>query len=222
MKKFKKLLAGLLTGAMLLGSMSVSAFAADKTPVIDTKKTGSITIHKYTEGTVTGTAASGKEDATQVPEGAVPIKDVGFTIYKVEDAAKLADYYSSTPNSLPLVSNYCTVSGKNVNLATGVAEKKQGEEVKTDVNGVAKFTNLPLGIYLVVETTSPAIVTGPCEPFLISVPMTTDGDDWLYNVHVYPKNSTAVGKVSLVKTGKNSAKLKGVTFVLQKKDGDTR
>ncbi len=52
MKKFKKLLAGLLTGAMLLGSMSVSAFAEDatasKTPVIiDEGKTGSITIHKY-------------------------------------------------------------------------------------------------------------------------------------------------------------------------------
>ncbi len=52
MKKFKKLLAGLLTGAMLLGSMSVSAFAEDtaapKTPVFDTTKTtGSITIHKY-------------------------------------------------------------------------------------------------------------------------------------------------------------------------------
>ena len=92
MKKFKKLLAGLLTGAMLLGSMSVSAFAADKTPVIDTTKTGSITIHKYTEGTAAGTAASGKEDASQVPAGAVPIKDVGFTIYKVQDAAKLADY----------------------------------------------------------------------------------------------------------------------------------
>ena len=72
MKKFKKLLAGLLTGAMLLGSMSVSAFAEDtaapKTPVFDTTKTtGSITIHKYTEGTATGTAASGKEDASQVP-----------------------------------------------------------------------------------------------------------------------------------------------------------
>ncbi len=51
--------------------------------------------------------------------------------------------------------------------------------------------------------------------------MTTDGDDWLYNVHVYPKNSTAVGGVSLVKTGKDGATLKGVTFVLQKKDGDS-
>lgn len=219
MKKFKKLLAGLLTGAMLLGSMSVSAFAADKTPVIDTTKTGSITIHKYTEGTDTGTAASGKEDASQVPAGAVPIKDVGFTIYKVQDAAKLADYYSTNPESLPAVSEYCTGSGKNVQLKAGVADNKVGDEVKTDVNGVAEFKNLALGLYLVVETTSPAIVTGPCDPFLISVPMTTDGDDWLYNVHVYPKNSTAVGGLSLVKTGKAGAALKGVTFVLQKKNG---
>ena len=221
MKKFKKLLAGLLTGAMLLGSMSVSAFAADKTPVIDTTKTGSITIHKYTEGTATGTAASGKEDASQVPAGAVPIKDVGFTIYKVQDAAKLANYYSTNPESLPAVSEYCTGSGKNVQLKAGVADNKVGDEVKTDVNGVAEFKNLALGLYLVVETTSPAIVTGPCDPFLISVPMTTDGDVWLYNVHVYPKNSTAVGGLSLVKTGKAGAALKGVTFVLQKKNGDS-
>ena len=221
MKKFKKLLAGLLTGAMLLGSMSVSAFAADKTPVIDTTKTGSITIHKYTEGTATGTAASGKEDASQVPAGAVPIKDVGFTIYKLQDADKLANYYSTNPESLPAVSEYCTGSGKNVQLKAGVADNKVGDEVKTDVYGVAEFKNLTLGLYLVVETTSPAIVTGPCDPFLISVPMTTDGDDWLYNVHVYPKNSTAVGGLSLVKTGKAGAALKGVTFVLQKKNGDS-
>lgn len=222
MKKFKKLLAGLLTGAMLLGSMSVSAFAADKTPVFDTTKTtGSITIHKYTDEAGKGNPATGKEDASQVTTGAVAIKDVGFTIYQVADATKLADYYSSTPESLPAVSQYCTGSGKNVQLKPDVANEKYGDEVKTDASGVAKFENLPLGLYLVVETTSPAIVTGPCDPFLISVPMTTDGDDWLYDVHVYPKNSTAVGGVSLVKTGKAGAKLKGVTFVLQKKNGDS-
>lgn len=221
MKKFKKLLAGLLTGAMLLGSMSVSAFAADKTPVIDERQEGSITIHKYTEDGGKGNPATGKEDAKQVPQGAVAIKDVGFTIYKVADATKLADYYSTNPESLPAVSEYCTGSGKNVQLKPGVAGNIVGKEIKTDVNGVAEFKNLALGLYLVVETTSPAIVTRPCEPFLVAVPMTTDGDDWLYDVHVYPKNKTDVGGVSLVKTGKNDAKLKGVTFVLQKKDGAT-
>lgn len=221
MKKFKKLLAGLLTGAMLLGSMSVSAFAADKTPVIDTTKTGSITIHKYTEDGGKGKPATGKADATQVPQGAVAIKDVGFTIYKVKDATKLANYYSTTPASLPAATDYYTGTGKNVHVNADVAALKVGNEVLTNADGVAEFTNLDLGLYLVVETTSPAIVTGPCDPFLISVPMTTDGDDWLYDVHVYPKNSTAVGGVSLVKTGKAGAKLKGVTFVLQKKNGDS-
>lgn len=225
MKKFKKLLAGLLTGAMLLGSMSVFAFAADttasKTPVIDTTKTGSITIHKYTEGTATGTAASGKEDATQVPAGAVAIKDVGFTIYKVADANDLDKFYSTNPDSLPAATDYYTGTGKNVQVNANVATKKVGDEKKTDANGVVTFGTLDLGIYLVVETTSPAIVTGPCDPFLIAIPMTTDGDDWLYDVHVYPKNSTAVGGVSLVKTGKGGAKLNGVTFVLQKQNGDT-
>lgn len=221
MKKFKKLLAGLLTGAMLLGSMSVSAFAADKTPVIDTTKTGSITIHKYTEDGGKGKPATGKADATQVPQGAVAIKDVGFTIYKVANANDLTNYYNTNPTSLPDVKNYYTGTGKNVQVNADVTANKVGSEVKTDVNGVAAFTGLDLGIYLVVETTSPAIVTRPCEPFLVAVPMTTDGDDWLYDVHVYPKNKTDVGGVSLVKTGKNDAKLQGVTFVLQKKDGDS-
>ena len=222
MKKFKKLLAGLLTGAMLLGSMSVSAFAADKTPVIDTDPTkkGSITIHKYTEDGGKGAPATGKENASQVPTGAVAIKDVGFTIYKVADVNDLTNYYNTNPTSLPDVKNYYTGTGKDLQVNTNVITEKVGNEVKTDANGVAAFTGLDLGIYLVVETTSPAIVTGPCDPFLISIPMTTDGDDWLYDVHVYPKNSTAVGGVSLVKTGKDGAKLKGVTFVLQKKDGD--
>ena len=50
MKKFKKLLAGLLAGAMMLGSMSATAFAAEETePVstIDYTKRGSLTLYKY-------------------------------------------------------------------------------------------------------------------------------------------------------------------------------
>ena len=49
---------------------------------------------------------------------------------------------------------------------------------------------------------------------------TADGTSWLYDVHVFPKNKTTYGGVTLVKTGTNDAKLKGVTFVLQKKKSD--
>ena len=58
--------------------------------------------------------------------------------------------------------------------------------------------------------------------FLVSIPMTTvNGDNWLYDVHVYPKNKTTYGSVTLEKKGNNTTALSGVTFVLQKKTGDT-
>ena len=222
MKKFKKLLAGILAGAMMLGSMTATAFADEggattstTMPTIDTTKTGSITIHKYTEGDNTGNPATGKEDADQVPNNAKPINDVGFTLYKVIDKDELLKYYNGkNDNALPSVSDCYNGDGTLKKTVT-----KCGEEKKTGKDGIAKFDSLELGIYLVVETSRPAIVTESCKPFLVSIPMTVDNNNWLYDVHVYPKNSTAVGKITLEKKGVNDVALKGVTFVLQKKTG---
>ena len=51
---------------------------------------------------------------------------------------------------------------------------------------------------------------------------TTDGSDWLYDIHVYPKNETGYGKISLEKTGvKDDEKISGATFALQKKSDTT-
>lgn len=51
---------------------------------------------------------------------------------------------------------------------------------------------------------------------------TKDGDNWLYDVHVYPKNETTYGGVTLEKQGNTKAdKLAGVKFELQKKTGNT-
>ena len=74
-----------------------------------------------------------------------------------------------------------------------------------------------------IETTTPAKVTTPVEPFLVSIPMTVkSGDNWLYDVNVYPKNKTTYGHVTLEKQGKDSTvKLKDVKFVLQKKSSET-
>ena len=84
------------------------------------------------------------------------------------------------------------------------------------------FSGLELGFYVVIETTTPAKVTTPVDPFLVSIPMTVkSGDNWLYDVNVYPKNKTTYGGVTLEKKGKDGAPLKGVTFVLQKKNGDS-
>ena len=252
MKKFKKLLVGLLAGAMMLGSMSATAFAADATtttkmPTIDENRTGSLTIHKYEyNGTDTANKGTGSETDTAnkgtgsetdtankgtgsetdtankatgsetdiVPEGAKPLAGAGFTLYKVADVKNLTNYYSKNPTDLPNVDNYVT-DGK---IKKDYSGTKARTEV-TDADGLATFTDLDLGFYVVIETTTPDKVTTPVTPFLVSIPMTTaKGDNWLYDVHVYPKNKTTYGGVTLEKKGNNNTPLSGVKFVLQKKN----
>lgn len=219
MGKFRKMLAGVLSAAMVLSTMTVTAFAETSTTTpatIDTTKTGSITIHKYEYNGSSGTTGTG--EATDVaPEGAKPLQGAGFTIYKVADVGDLAKYYNANPESLPSVNDYLT-DGK---IDTSKVKKTE-TEVKTDIDGIAKFDTLELGFYVVVETTTPDKVTTPAEPFIVSVPMTTkDGDNWLYDVHVYPKNKTTYGGVTLEKKGNNTEPLSGVEFVLQKKNGES-
>lgn len=217
MGKFRKMLAGVLSAAMVLSTMTVTAFAEDtKMPTIDTTKTGSITIHKYEYNEKGGNTGTG-EETDVAPEGATPLQGAGFTIYKVADVSDLAKYYNANPESLPSVNDYLT-DGK---IDTSKVKKTE-TEVKTDTNGIAKFDTLELGFYVVVETTTPDKVTTPAEPFIVSVPMTTkDGDNWLYDVHVYPKNKTTYGGVTLEKKGNNTEPLSGVEFVLQKKNGES-
>jgi len=63
----------------------------------------------------------------------------------------------------------------------------------TDTYGKTSASDLDLGLYLVVETKVPEMVTSTCNPFLISLPMTSgDGNNWIYDVTVYPKNLTGV------------------------------
>lgn len=225
MKKFKKMLAGLLGAAMVLTSFGTPAWATSTNPekttaTIDITKKGSITIHKYEYNGAGGTEGTGEiSDAGKVPSGTKPLADAGFTIYKIADVNDLTRYYSTNPSELPNVNNYVTqdTTTKKWSINATYENDNVGGEKKTDGKGEVIFDNLELGFYVVVETTSPDKVTVPVEPFIVSLPMTTkDGGNWLYDVNVYPKNSTAYGSVKLVKKGNNTDPLKGVTFVLQK------
>ena len=97
---------------------------------------------------------------------------------------------------------------------------------ETNEDGYSNVTGLPVGLYLLVETRTPEMVTGTTNPCFVSLPMTTvdggmadgsgnqittGGQDWNYNVVLYPKNETGI--VTLEKTvreakadtGKNNA-----------------
>ena len=89
---------------------------------------------------------------------------------------------------------------------------------ETDATGYTSASNMEQGLYLVVETRVPENVTSTCNPFFVSLPMTTiDGTAWNYDVTVYPKNQT--GNPTLDKTvreaknstGKNTGSLTDIT-----------
>ena len=89
---------------------------------------------------------------------------------------------------------------------------------ETDATGHTSADQLEQGLYLIVETRVPENVTSTCNPFFVSLPMTTiDGAAWNYDVTVYPKNQT--GNPTLDKTvredknstGKNTGSLTDIT-----------
>lgn len=230
MKKAKRFLTGLLSAALALSLCAMPAMAADNgetpatTPPQDvwTQDTGSITIHKYEyNGQVKPNSTGEENDVDKLPEGATALKGATFSIYQVMDRAALRNYYDGTDGQTKVtVDTYLNDTMDAIKsdetYSTAVATATTGD------NGIAEFPKLPLGLYVVVETGTPDKVTSPVKPFLVSVPMTKASslNEWLYDIHVYPKNGTTYGEVTIVKTGRvgngTENKLSGVTFTLEK------
>lgn len=214
-----------------------------------TETEGSITIHKYewnddTRGPATGELGDAgnlpSKDADGKTEKPTPLAGATFTVYQVKNEEDLKDYYDGKnvtwPTSWEEYAEKDTTTG-GYKLKTGVSATEFGSK-KTDASGVVQFGKvqeevLPLGLYLVLETETPDSVRTACEPFFVSVPMTKVSDDanggltdWLYDVHVFPKNSTAYGQAVLQKVGKQSGTdeevltMKGYKFKLYKKNDD--
>lgn len=240
--KLKRLFTAILSAALTLSLCAMPAMAADgtaatmppKTSTIDTTKTGSITIYKRALDSSGNAGTAGDGETMASPQGAA-LKDTGFTLYQVMDTNTLLAYYNDNTTADQVdVKDYFTNYAENktaAGLKTAYATAYKSE-VRTDENGKATFTGLPVGMYLVIETKTPQAVTMPVEPFLVSIPMTRIGDkttgadnqnqkEWLYDVTVYPKNSIAKGTVKLVKQGKQGSTttpLPGVKFTLNKKN----
>lgn len=251
--KLKRLFAAVLSTALALSLCAMPAMAteggttagtplADGMPVWDTTQKGSITIHKFeynpSSGATSqqGTGAEGEG----APAGATPLDGVTFEIYQVQSQTWLESYYggqvtaSSQDFSKMDASDYYTKNSTTgaITVNSGATKVATVTTTTTETDkGVAKKDGLALGLYLVVETKAPDKVTSPADPFLVSVPMTRIADndttnkltDWIYDVHVYPKNSTTYGQVTIEKKGYTGGgtgvALEGVQFKLQKQNG---
>lgn len=228
MKKAKRFLTGLLSAALALSLCAMPAMAASEGPAtlpdVWTQDTGSITIHKYEYNGEKKPDGTGEEsDAKNLPEGATPLKGATFSIYKVMDRDALRNYYDGTDDQTKVTVDTYLNDTKDA-IKSGETYSTAVATATTDDDGIASFTELPLGLYVVVETGTPDKVTSPVKPFLVSVPMTKASslNEWLYDIHVYPKNGTTYGEVKIVKYGRlgsvTDGTLSGVNFTLEKWD----
>lgn len=232
MKKLKRFLAGVLTFAMAMSLMTMTAFAdqtggasgagivTETAETINWDEDGSLTLYKYEfkDGSAPTEPGGTGEAGQTIPSGATAIDGVGFTLYKIAD---LDDYYSGIADgNLTLPTEEISAN----DLKTCPKVEVDGEtELFTGADGKVYWGDLDLGIYYVVESTPPQSATSTPVKFYVSIPMTTtDGKDWLYDVVVYPKNETSYAGVTLKKIGNetDTNTIAGAKFVLEKQDAN--
>ena len=139
---------------------------------------------------------------------------IGLTAADAHKAEGGVNYFTSDMLNNKL-STALAANATTVKNALEAAVKNGGVAMaETDTTGHTSASDMEKGLYLVVETRVPENVTSTCNPFFVSLPMTTiDGAAWNYDVTVYPKNQT--GNPDLEKTvreaknstGKNTGSL---------------
>lgn len=244
MKKAKRFLTGLLSAALALSLCAMPAMAAEGsgtiTSTINTAQKGSLTINKY-EGN------EAKEDNL--------LDGVTFTAYKVADIVQSTTEAGTTDVKMQPVEALTNIKpdiqitsetkyddikdtvekalAKDADpklVAAGTAVTGESLDASGNkIKGQAKFTNLGVGVYLIVETDAPSQIVNKTANFLVSIPMANaDGTGWNYDIVANPKNAAVYGGISLKKYGKNytpdgnssEAPLEGAKFYLQRKEGD--
>ena len=143
---------------------------------------------------------------------------IGLTAADAHKTDNGVNYFTSDLLNNKL-STALTANATTVKNALEAAVKNGGVAMaETDATGHTSADQLEQGLYLVVETRVPENVTSTCNPFFVSLPMTTiDGAAWNYDVTVYPKNQTGNPDLEQTvreaknSTGKNTGSLTDTT-----------
>ena len=131
---------------------------------------------------------------------------IGLTASDAHKTESGVNYFTSDALNNKLAAALAA-NATNVKNALENAVKNGGVAMtETDATGHTSASNMEQGLYLVVETRVPKMVTSTCNPFFVSLPMTTiDGSEWTYDIVIYPKNQTGNPTLSkTVRENKNS------------------
>ena len=171
------------TGAVaLLGAAGMLNAPAASAAPIDGSATGSITVHALTMPT-TGGAQTATGMVQTPPSGADPITGAAFKLEKSTIDITTNKGYS---DALALTAGDFGTLDPHFTTQNGT----------TEANGAYEFQGLKPGVYRLTQTAAPAGKT-LMAPAVVFVPMTnpTNTSEWVYDIHVYPKNGDA-GKIT--------------------------
>lgn len=187
-------------GAITLGVLSAGTAAANGIGNIDPDEPRTLTIHKYE---LDGESPLTEHDGQLLtpPPGSEPLPGVTFTITAIPSVDLLTAAGWDTVAALNAAANPAAAA-----LALGAGA------VETYVTAdPALPVSLPIGLYVVQETDSPSTVTNPAAPFLVTLPLPTGDEhptnpnEWIYDVHVYPKNAVTDIDKTVVEPAEGSA-----------------
>lgn len=216
-------------GAAALGFAGLfGASAAHAAPAfgnIDGDETGSIIVHKHENQVGTPVTGDPEGPGSTLPN---PISGATFSAYPITgiDLTTAAGWEKVNAAVVTNVGGVCDVSGTGVAAGIAKGAAVPGGPYTTDANGITVIDGLndgglAVGAYLVCETGVPANVQTAAQPFIVTVPFPdnqtnapSNSNGWLYDVHVYPKNTlkTTVTKSVDQQTSPNLGLGSTVTF----------
>lgn len=182
-------------GALGLLGLGAVANAAPAYGNIDPDAKGSITIHKFLSqpnDTNKGDISTGE---TSPGDFVDPVAGIVFTAYPLGHGTGAG----FVPLNLSVPANWdglgALTPGATCAAPTGYDLGEPSELPATNVHGASTLGNLPVGAYVVCETsTAGATVNGEstqitriAAPFIATIP-SPYGAGWIYDVHAFPKN----------------------------------
>ena len=124
--------------------------------------------------------------------GKTPISGAELSLYYVASAELNSNHNLSYTFTNAFEDCGCPLDDPALSVKLDVFVKEHSvsaEKLVTDASGTVAFTNLPLGLYFVKQTSAVADYA-PCTPFLVTVPNKSD-DGYVYDVNATPKTDFA-------------------------------
>lgn len=183
MRRIQLIVALVFTVVAVLGSLTIPTPASASVTMgsIDPSAVGILTIHRtagsedaLTRQPTFGTSGSALDQSNG---GGTPVPGSTFTLSRI-DGVDL-----TTPEGQQLASELMA----DVARASAMASQPITSQ-PTDSSGITQFSDLPVGLYLLREVTTPEGV-GPVRDLVIPLPVPDpmSPDRWIYTIDVYPK-----------------------------------